>query len=91
MRAQIVTVTAVRFGRILDKTRWTEPQCGTVGYGDCNPRAHTLCRGRETLHQVVQERTLHAKIMEAICYTIDPVGLCIKPRTIVVTPAGRVQ
>ena len=36
MRAQIVTVTAVRFGRILDKTRWTEPQCEAVVYGDCN-------------------------------------------------------
>ena len=36
MRAQTVTVTAVRFGRILDKTRWTEPQGGAVVYGDCN-------------------------------------------------------
>ncbi len=36
MRAQIVTVTAVRFGRILDKTRWTEPQGGAVVYVDCN-------------------------------------------------------
>ncbi len=35
MRAQIVTVTAVRFGRILDKTRWTEPQGGAVVYGFC--------------------------------------------------------
>ncbi len=36
MRAQTVTVTAVRLGRILDKTRWTEPQGGAVVYGDCN-------------------------------------------------------
>ncbi len=36
MRAQIVAVTAVRFGRILDKTGWTEPQYGADAYGDYN-------------------------------------------------------
>jgi len=36
MRALIFTVPVVRFGRILDKTRWTEPQGEAVAYGDCN-------------------------------------------------------
>ena len=38
MRAEIVTLTDLRVGRIQDKTRWTKAlgEAATVVYGDCN-------------------------------------------------------
>jgi hypothetical protein len=38
MRAEIVTLTDLRVGRIQDKTRWTKAlgEAATVAYGDCN-------------------------------------------------------
>ena len=38
MRAEIVTLTDLRVGRIQDKTRWTKAlgEAVRVAYGDCN-------------------------------------------------------
>jgi hypothetical protein len=37
MRAEIVTLTDLRVGRIQDKTRWTKAldEAATIVYGDC--------------------------------------------------------
>jgi hypothetical protein len=54
MRAEIVTLTDLRIGRIQDKTRWTKAlgEAATVVYGDCNhgsaPSKHRRAGDRVT-------------------------------------------
>jgi hypothetical protein len=57
MRAEIVTLTDLRVGRIQDKTRWTKAlgEAATVVYGDWNegsePSKHRSTGDRETSGQ----------------------------------------
>jgi len=48
MRAEIVTLTDLRVGRIQDKTRWTKAlgEAATVVYGDWNEGSEPSKHGR---------------------------------------------
>ena len=62
MRAEIVTLTDLRVGRIQDKTRWTKAlgEAATFVYGDCNEEIdlsqHSSTVGREKTGQALRQR-----------------------------------